>query len=98
MIYRVFSTLESFKTLEFAPNLNIVLSDKTLDATDQQTRNRSGKTSFIELVHFLCGSNCGPDSLFRAQEISQKAFGIELDLFDEVTQISRSGAEPSKIV
>jgi uncharacterized protein YydD (DUF2326 family) len=98
MIYRVFSTLESFKTLEFAPNLNIVLSDKTPDATDQQTRNRSGKTSFIELVHFLCGSNCRPDSLFRAPEISQKAFGIELDLFDEVTQISRSGAEPSKIV
>lgn len=98
MIYRVFSTLASFKTLEFGPALNIVLSDKTPDATDQQTRNRTGKTSFVELIHFLCGSNCGRDSLFRASEIKEESFGLEFDLFDEVVQVSRSGSEPSKIV
>ncbi len=98
MIYRVFSSLASFKTLEFAPGLNIVLSDKTPDATDQQTRNRSGKTSFIELIHFLAGSNCGPDSLFRAPEIKREAFGIEFDVFNKVVKISRSGSEPSKVV
>jgi uncharacterized protein YydD (DUF2326 family) len=98
MIYRVFSTLASFKALEFGPGLNIVLSEKTPGATDQQTRNRSGKTSFIELIHFVFGSNCKPDSLFRAPEVKQEAFGVEFDLFSKIVQVSRSGAEPSKIV
>ena len=98
MIYRVFSSFGAFITLDFAPGLNILLSDKTPGATEQQTRNRTGKSSFIELIHFLCGGNCGTDSIFKAPELIQASLGLELDVFDEVVQVARSGGEPSKIL
>ena len=98
MIHRVFSSLGTFKTLEFVPGLNILLSDKLPGSTEQQTRNRSGKTSFVELIHFVCGANCKPDSIFRAPELIQASFGLEFDLLGEVVQVSRAGLEPSKII
>jgi len=98
MIYRVLSSLETFKTLDFKSGLNILLSDKTQGSTEQQTRNRTGKSSFVELVHFVCGGNCAADSLFKAPALIEASFGLELDVFDEVAQVARSGSEPSKIV
>ncbi len=98
MIHCVFSSLKTFKTLHFARGLNILLSDKMPDATEQQTRNRTGKTSFIELVHFICGGNCRADSIFRAPELIPSSYGLEFDVFDQVVQVSRSGSEPSKII
>src|SRR5574337_1592568 len=98
MIHRVYSSLESFKTLELQPGLNILLSEKTPGATAQQTRNRAGKSTLIELIHFVCGANCDPISTFRAPELIQSSFGLELDVLGETVRVSRSASEPSKIV
>ena len=97
MIHRVFSSLKSFKQLDLRPGLNILLSDKTLGATGQQTRNRTGKSSLVEMIHFICGSNCDADSMFRAAELIRSSFGLEMDVFGEVVRVSRSASEPSKI-
>jgi uncharacterized protein YydD (DUF2326 family) len=98
MIHRVFSSLKSFKGLELGPGLNILLSDKSSGATEQQTRNRSGKSSLVELIHFVCGGKNLPDSTFRAAELIDSSFGLEIDVFDEIVRVARSGAEPSKII
>lgn len=55
MILAIESTLATFKPLTFHQGLNILLSDKSAVSTDKQTRNSAGKTSFIEIVHFLLG-------------------------------------------
>ena len=65
MIRHIYSTLPTFKTLRFNPGLNILLSEKSPGATDRQTRNGAGKTSFIELIHFLSGGNCEATSIFK---------------------------------
>ena len=57
MIRRIGSDLETFKKLEFGPGLNVLLADKSEGASDRQSRNRAGKTSFVEIVHFLTGGN-----------------------------------------
>lgn len=98
MIHRIFSSLKSFKKLELQPGLNILLSEKGPDATEQQTRNRSGKSSLIELIHFVLGGDCDLDSPFRAAELIQSSFGMELDVFGKVVRVSRSASEPSRIV
>ncbi len=98
MIHRVFSSLRSFKTLTLRPGLNILLSDKTPSATDQQTRNRAGKSSLVELIHFVCAGNCDPDSTFRSSELIQASFGLELDVYGEAVRVSRSASAPSKII
>ena len=98
MIHRVFSSLKSFKELKLKPGLNILLSDKTPGATEQQTRNRTGKSSLIELIHFLCGGNCDSDSTFRSAKLIQSSFGLEMDVFGDVVQVSRSASHPSKVI
>ena len=97
MIHRTFSTLPSFKAMKFRPGMNIVLADKSPGATDRQTRNRAGKTSLIELIHFLTGANCEPESIFRDKELLEHSFGLDLDVGGQRVSVERSGSEPSKL-
>lgn len=98
MIHNLFSTLPTFKNLgDLKPGLNVLLAQKTEGATSKQTRNRAGKTSFIETVHFLTGSEAGPDSIFRTPELAEHTFGMDFDLKDARTVIERSGSAKAKI-
>lgn len=97
MIRRIFSSLSSFKELEFKPGLNVLIAQKESGASDKQTRNRAGKTSLIEIIHFLAGSDAGRDSLFRVEALADQTFGMDVDLSGEKTVAERSGKEKSKI-
>lgn len=79
------------------PGLNVLVARKEEGASDKQTRNRAGKTSLIEIVHFLTGTEAGKDSLFRSEALVNKSFGIEFDLAGERLQVERSGHQKSKI-
>jgi uncharacterized protein YydD (DUF2326 family) len=98
MIRLVRSDLGSFKTLEFHSGLNILLADKSEGATDRQSRNRAGKTSFVELVHFLFGADAGKESIFRSNALCNATFEVVFDMADETVSASRSGAKPSRII
>ena len=98
MIHNLFSTLPTFKNLgELKPGLNVLLAQKTEGSTSKQTRNRAGKTSFIEAIHFLTGSEAGPDSIFRTPELTEYTFGMDFDLKDARTVVERSGSAKAKI-
>jgi uncharacterized protein YydD (DUF2326 family) len=98
LIHNIFSTLPTFKNLsDLKPGLNVLLAQKTEGATSKQTRNRAGKTSFIEVVHFLTGSDAGTDSIFRTPELAEYTFGMEFDLKDARTVVERSGGAKAKI-
>ena len=71
MIRQVSGDRESFKTLTFGPGLNVILADKSRGASDRQSRNGAGKTSFVELVHFLCGADAKPAGIFRSEALPE---------------------------
>lgn len=97
MITRLSSSLETFKTLEFGPGLNVLLADKSEGATDLQTRNGAGKTSFVDTVHFLTGGKAGTESIFRSNALIDASFEMRIDVGDDDVTVERSGASPSKI-
>jgi len=97
VINSTFSDLESFKSMTFKQGLNIVLSEKSPDSTNLETRNRAGKTSSIELIHFCSGANADPKSLFRVPELENYYFGIDFDLKGFRVKVSRSGHKPNEI-
>jgi uncharacterized protein YydD (DUF2326 family) len=97
MIYGVSSDLPTFKSLTFRPGLNILLADKSAGATDRQSRNGAGKTSLVELIHFLFGANADRDSIFRSDALVGYSFEARVDVGAEVVGIVRSGAKPSRI-
>lgn len=97
MIHKIFSSLPSFKGLDFQPGLNVLVAEKEAGATAKQTRNRAGKTSLIELIHFLTGADAGPKSLFRSSALGESSFGMQFDLSGEKILVERSGSQKSKI-
>lgn len=97
MIHSVTSDLSSFKSLTFGPGLNILLADKSEGATDRQSRNGAGKTSFAELIHFLFGSKADRDSIFRCDELIRWTFETRVDIGGAVVDVARSGSKPSRI-
>lgn len=97
MIRRFGSDLASFKTLTFKPGLNILLADKSEGANDRQSRNGAGKTSFIELVHFLFGADARKDSIFRSDALTAWTFDVSVDIAQETISAARSGAKPSRV-
>ena len=97
MIHRIFSSLASFKELVFRPGLNILIAQKEAGATDKQTRNRAGKTSVIEIIHFLTGAKAVTDSLFRSEALVNETFGITFDLGGERLGVERCGRLRSKL-
>ncbi len=97
MIHMIGSDLDTFKTLEFGPGLNILLADKSEGATDRQSRNGAGKTSFVEIVHFLFGANVDRDSIFRSPELASRSFQARVNVGGAVVRVARSGAKPSRI-
>jgi len=97
MIHTVGSNLDTFKTLTFGPGLNILLADKSEGATDRQSRNGAGKTSFIEIIHFLFGANVDKDSIFRSPELVPWSFEANVDIGGVLVDVARSGTKPPRI-
>ena len=98
MIRRIGSDLASFKTLTFKTGLNILLADKSEGAHDRQSRNGAGKTSFVELVHFLFGADAKPDSIFRSDALKDWTFDVAVDIAGQTISSARSGAKPSRLL
>jgi uncharacterized protein YydD (DUF2326 family) len=97
MIVSIESSLKSFKAVTFDSGLNVLLSDRTADSTDKQTRNSAGKTSLIEVIHFLLGADCEKDSLFRLDELVEHSFKGTFRIDGELLTVARTGSDPSKI-
>lgn len=95
MIHCIYSSLSTFKNLEFHSGLNVLIAEKSEGATSRQTRNRAGKTSLIEIVHFLTGSTIDKKSLFKAEELNEVTFGMDFDLAGEPVNIERQNKSHS---
>ena len=98
MIRQLSSDLDSFKTLTFGPELNIILADKSEGASDLQSRNGAGKTSFVELVHFLFGADMKSDSIFRSEALKDQTFSASVDINSKTYSVSRSDKKPSSVL
>ena len=97
MIYSITSDLASFKNLKLHAGLNILLADKSVGATDRHTRNGAGKTSLIELIHFVLGAKAEKSSIFRSTALEPWTFDLDLDVGNERITAGRSGKKSSLV-
>lgn len=97
MIHAVFSSLDTFKAVTFHRGLNILLADKALEASRLHTRNSAGKSSLIEIIHFVLGAKIEKGSLFQDPAIWGADFGLDLTLGGQRLQVTRNTKEAGKI-
>ncbi|MBP7338924.1 ABC-three component system protein [Niveispirillum sp.] len=97
IINSISSSLVTFKRVQFHAGLNVLLSDKHVEATEGQTRNSAGKTSLVEILHFLMGADCDKGSIFRSDALNEHFFQISFNLGDSEICVERTGSQPSRI-
>ena len=97
MILSVESSIPTFKAVHFHAGLNVLLADARPTSTEKQTRNSAGKTSLVEIIHFLLGANCDKDSLFRTDALVRHSFTGVIEVGGNSLTITRTGKEHSKI-
>lgn len=98
MIVTIGSSLPTFKTVRFREGLNILLSTKAPGSDSRRTRNSAGKSSLVEIVHFLMGANADKDSLPRHPALVDHSFYGIFKLDGREVRVERSGKKPSRIL
>ena len=97
MIYSFQSSLRPFKEVTFRPGLNLIIIETDPASSQGHTRNSAGKTSLVELLHFLTGGDTDKDSLFRHSALEQHSFTGEFNVSGNKIAVERSGSRPSKL-
>jgi uncharacterized protein YydD (DUF2326 family) len=84
-----------FKSIEFHDGLNLIIADRTTESKQGDSRNGTGKSSFIRILRYLLGGNL-PDE-FRAAELTEHVF-TGLFSFDRRDNQAQVDAEVSRSV
>ncbi len=97
MIKRVFSTHTKFRSPCFENGLNLFIVEKTDMSTDKQTRNSAGKSSLLEIIHFIFGSDSDKNAFYNREAFINDFFSVELELNGKSYVVSRGALKPSRI-
>lgn len=97
MLHRLSADRSGFRTLNFRPGLNIILATRTDSGEDgeRRSRNGAGKSSAIDLIHFLLGGK--PEGALAAPELAEWNFTLELDVGTERIEVTRSVANSKQV-
>ncbi|MFF9779774.1 ABC-three component system protein [Streptomyces sp. NPDC013978] len=79
MLRRLSADHAAFRTVTFRPGINLLVADTTESSRETDSRNGTGKSSFIELLHFLLGANAGKKSLACRRPLQNITFSLSLD-------------------
>lgn len=98
MLNRIYSDLPTFRSVKFHSGLNIILADKTTIASKKKTRNGAGKSSFVEIINALLGSDIKKNNVLKSDELIHNQFGMDVSFGDINLEIERNGSKPNKIL
>ncbi|NUL03137.1 DUF2326 domain-containing protein [Streptomyces lunaelactis] len=101
MLRRLSADDPRFRSLEFAPGLNILVADTTSVSGEKDSRNGTGKSSTVELLHFLLGARVDKKSLAARKALKEIEFSLELDWPGATggrVSVTRSGARPENVL
>ncbi|WP_155058469.1 ABC-three component system protein [Streptomyces blattellae] len=95
MLRRLSADHGSFRTVTFRPGINLLVADTTETSRETDSRNGTGKSSLVELLHFLLGANAGKKSLTSRRPLQSITFALTLDWpgNGQVT-VQRKGSDP----
>lgn len=94
MIKKVTANHESFRTVEFSPAFNLVLAERTAQATDRDSRNGLGKSLLLEILHFCLGARGSNGHGVMVDSLNDWAFRVDLEEGGERFAFTRHVADP----
>ncbi|MBL9000183.1 MAG: DUF2326 domain-containing protein [Phycisphaerae bacterium] len=98
MIHSVRSTLETFRTVECQPGMNVVLADTTKKASEKDSRNGLGKTTLLSVIDFCLGAQETRGEGLLAEPLRGIAFMVEMTVGGKRLLVTRHTSDPSTVV
>lgn len=105
MIKEIYSDRPTFKRLKFKSGLNIIVADrakargkKAASTKSRRSRNGSGKSSFVDIVHFVLGGSVDKRTILSASALKDDTFGLNITIGDTEVRASRSLENKNRIV
>lgn len=97
MIEKIYSTLDTFEEIILHKGLNILLADITKKSTGKDTRNGLGKTTFVEIIHFLFGGSCTNNSIFKMSMFKDHFFIMDYRINNTKLTVKRRGLDSNYV-
>ncbi|MGW4784897.1 ABC-three component system protein [Streptomyces sp. NPDC004230] len=100
MLQRLSADDPRFKTATFNPGLNLIVADRTHGSSDTDSRNSAGKSSLVELIHFLLGARVTKNSLVAKKAVREITFELQMrwpSIDDADLRVWRKGGRPSTV-
>ncbi|MFJ2444398.1 ABC-three component system protein [Streptomyces sp. NPDC087658] len=96
MLRRLNADDPRFKGAVFTPGLNLVVADRLRGSASTDSRNSAGKSSLIELIHFLLGGRVTKTSLAAKKPLREITFSLEMTWPDvDFLTVLRTGSRPN---
>jgi uncharacterized protein YydD (DUF2326 family) len=96
MIYSITCDQPSFRTVNFKKGFNVVLAERTKEATRKDSRNGLGKSTLIEIIHFCLGGKKG--ETLQKPQLDDWTFTLDIDLAGKRYSISRNTKNGNKLI
>ena len=98
MIHKVTANQPSFRPVELARGLNVILADRTEESSRRDTRNGLGKSTLIEIIHFCLGARVLRDRGLAIPALQDWAFTMEMSLGGDRITVTRAIASPNIVM
>lgn len=79
MLTSIGSSDARFKAFKFNTGFNILVADIATNSADTDSRNGVGKSSLVEIMHFLLGLSRTTGSVLANDALSEHSFNLQLD-------------------
>lgn len=94
MIRRISANKPSFREVKFSPGFNLVLAERTEQATVRDSRNGLGKSTLLEIFHFCLGSRGTAGRGIVLDDLKSWSFRLDLTAHERDLAFSRAVDEP----
>ncbi|MCP5045744.1 MAG: DUF2326 domain-containing protein, partial [bacterium] len=88
---------DSFKEVRFKEGFNIILAERTKEATKKDSRNGAGKTTLIEIIHFCLGASTRKNAGLRVKELKDWTFILDFSLGGKNYTVYRNTLDFAKV-
>jgi uncharacterized protein YydD (DUF2326 family) len=97
MIHSVTANKPGFKSVKFQKGLNLILSERSENSSEKDSRNGSGKSLLIEIIDFCLGASFIKGSKLFDSKLKDWSFSVEMDILKNQFVVTRSTNNPKNI-
>lgn len=97
IIERISANKETFRDVVLQPGFNIIVADRTKESTRTDSRNGLGKSTLIEIIHFILGSNLSREQNLDGLRGTDWEFTAWFDLDGTKFSATRSLDDTSRV-